>query len=144
MERVLIPLNWACGTLLLIVALAYPMLDGKFFTGGKKLVAQERVERIAQWETNYYQTHNQDQYLLFSAEEMPEAIRDELGLRTKDDFVYDVFLDNGQLVIRAQASPDSIRSGSLPPLIYTVRKGANDAPSQGSWAPLSGQSPGLF
>ncbi len=143
MERVIISLNWTCGTLLLIMALAYPALDAKFFTGSKKLVVQQRVASIAQWEANHYQTR--EQYILFSAEEMPDAIRDELGLKLREDFVYDAFLaDNGQLVIRAQASADAVRSGSLPPLTYILRQGAGDRSDQGSWETLSGKRPGLF
>lgn len=145
MERVLVSLNWTFGTLFLLLALLYPALDDKFLTGSKKVVAQQTVARIAQLETRHYQVN--EQYIVFSAEDMPEAIRSELGLKgpLQDDFSYDAFMaDNGQLVIRAQVSPANVRSASMPPWTYTLRQGAGDRSGEGRWETLSGKKPGLF
>ncbi|MBF8271216.1 MAG: hypothetical protein HW380_321 [Magnetococcales bacterium] len=145
MEKTLIPLNWTVGTLLLVIAVTYPTLDEKFFTGGKKLEVQAKVAHLAKLQTRHYQSN--EQYVLFTAEEIPETLRSELGLKgpPQDDFVYDAFLaGNGQLVLRAQASPESIRNGSLPPLTYTLRQSAGGQVGEGTWEPLSGKKPGLF
>ncbi|MBF0145965.1 MAG: hypothetical protein HQL84_08525 [Magnetococcales bacterium] len=145
MERFLVPLNMTAGTLFLVIALAYPVLDDKIFTGGKKSVVQQLVARLAQLETSYYQTH--ELYRTFSPENMPDDIKKELGLVgvSNAEFIYDAFLvERGQLVLRAQASPGSIRSGSLPPLIYTLRLSAGAQLGEGTWELLSGKKPGFF
>ena len=92
MEKFLIPMNWTLGTLLLVVAVALPLLENSFFADSRKSVAVRHVVKIAEIETTYYQQN--EQYRLFAAGEMPGDIRDQLGLDGSDDevFVYAAFL----------------------------------------------------
>lgn len=145
MEKFLIPMNWTLGTLLLVVAVVYPVLDNGFFTDGKKSVAERHVAEIAKIETTYYRRN--EKYRLFSAGEMPGDIRDQLGLGGLRDrnFVYNALLDEeGVLVIRAQVATEKIKSGSMPPLTYTLRKNMSSGQSTDAWEQLSGKKPGLL
>lgn len=133
MGRRLIAFNWIAGTLLLVMALFYPEFNERFMIASRRMLAEQMVTSIAQFERRHYAT--QERYVTFASNEMPEAMRDVLNLKgaAQDDFVYDAFLaEDGQLVVRAQTSPVKIRSGSLPPLTYSLRLSQLD---HGTWEP---------
>ena len=143
-NRLIISLNWTLGTLFILLAVAYPVLDQKLLTGGKKIAAEQVVDRIAHVEERYFQMN--ENYLLFAPGDMPGAIQDEVGLDMSKvkDFLYDAYVEgDGTFVVRARAADSEVRSGSLPPLTYTYRKKVGLQASR-SWTGISEKTPGLF
>lgn len=145
MIRTITSLNWLLGTLCLLAAVLYPILDDILLTGAKKVVAEQVVSQIQTLEhTAYIQS---EQYRLFAVNEMPPSFRSQLNIPEPADFEYDVYLDKGgqNLVIRARATAKQILEGKLPPLTYkhSTDLGNNNRITT-QWTQLSGKRPGLF
>jgi hypothetical protein len=142
-ERLIISMNWVLGTLGLLVAVLFPILDDKFLTGMKKKATTQIVARIAQAQNESYTVS--EKYHLFGVGEMPPEMQSRIGvdLVQERDFVYDAFMEGKTLVIRAQAAPSAIISGALPPLVYVYKKPPNGKVTR-QWVPLSGKKPGLI
>ena len=142
-DRMFISLNWMLGTIGLIVAVVFPLLDGKFLTGMKKVTAEQLVHRIAKAEHELVTTN--EKYVLFEAGEMPKEIqsRTAIDVVKENDFVYDAFLEDETLVIRARASGPQVMDGSLPPWTYLYKKTPTGKVTR-QWERLSGKKPGLI
>ena len=142
----LIPVNWVLGFCLFAIALLYPTLDEKFLSGGRKIVAEQIVDRISRFEQRNFQL--KERYVFFRPGEMPSAVQDEVGLNGSQvtDFLYEVVPgeNRGSFIIRARVSAPLIKSATLPPLTYTYTRDSETNVSQGSWSKLSGKSAGLF
>ncbi len=139
--RLAISLNWMFGTIFLLLALIYPVFDDKFWTGSKKKLVVQVVDQIARAENQNYQL--KEQYILFAPGMMPPSIEEKVGkdISKNTGFTYEVYQDtSGDLVIKARAKSSEIKSGSLPPLVYTyaVNAGLKE------WTKLSGKESGLF
>ena len=146
MAGFLTPLNWTLGTLFILVAAFYPVIDDKFITGSRQTAAEQVVDRIVRVEQRHFQLN--ESYLLFGPGEMPPAIQDQLGLtgNQRQDYEYEVFQDakEGTLVVRARALDARIQAGDLPPLVYTWKKNLGSGQVRRSWDRLSGKKPGLL
>lgn len=142
-ERLFVPLNWMLGTLGLILAVAFPLIDANFLQGAYRTGAEQVVERIAK--AQQVRLATQDRYQLFRVGEMPQDLQKEVGISVTDsnDFVFDAFMEGEALVIRAQAAPDRVRSGAMSPLAYRYSKPPKGSVSK-EWLPLSGKKAGLI
>ena len=143
--RMIISFNWTIGTLLLLFAFFYPILDEKMLTGARKDAAVQTVDRIGRGQRQYYQSH--ESYLAFQNSEMPKKLANNVGLNLHNDpnFIYDAFVEpNGSLVIRAQAQLARVKEGALPPLTLIYRRDKVSDKVTQEWQKLSGQPLGLF
>ncbi|MBF0285000.1 MAG: hypothetical protein HQL51_11135 [Magnetococcales bacterium] len=144
-QRMLISLNWTIGTMLLVAALFYPVLDDKFLTGMKKKAAEQVVDRIVRLQDENYQLH--ERYIEFLPDALPQDFRQKMGrdLNTVDDFVYEAMVNaQGMLEVRAHAADKLIKSGDLPPLTFTYRKNPVDKQVTREWTKYSNKKPGLI
>jgi hypothetical protein len=146
MINLLISINWVLGVCFFAIAILFPVLDQKFLSGGKKVVAEQVVDRISRLEQRNFQL--QESYIFFAGGQMPPSIRDEIGLSSTEatDFVYEVYQGKNReaFIIKARVSDKLIKQSTLPPLVYTYTRDPESNISKGSWGRLSGKTAGLF
>ena len=151
MVRGLASINWLVGCLTLAAAIGYPFYH-QVMVDKAKSAAAAALDRMVQSERLYSLAAN-GAFVYFPVSK-PEVIKGTLRVAlsgTETDFVYDAYSDREHpLVVRAMSSDAAVRTGRLPPLLYSYAvSDAADLPkegrqAQGEWQKLSGKSVGLL
>lgn len=148
MVRLVTSLNWVIGTLLVLSALLYPMIDAKVGVGGDKQAVELQVATlVSAQQTHYRPIHSK--FALFDRHNMHKGLK-ELNMDGGDleqvghKFLYETVDDGaGGAVVRAIAKSDLVRKGEISPLIYEYSL-PKEGGGEGRWLPLSGKSAGLW
>lgn len=141
--RQMTSLNWALGTLAIILAVLYPMLDAKFLVGSMKNVAEQQVDQIVKMEDTFYA--RSERYITFESSDMARGF-EQLNLSVNaEDFDYSVHESvGGGLLVQAVARDKKVKSGALPPLKYIYTRSAEDKSVSKKWLRLSGKKYGIL
>ena len=144
MIRLFTSLNWVIGTLAVVAAVIFPTLHESFYMNALRLSVETTVNRIGTVEAAKYQT--KESFIYFPSEPGKfEAAMQALGVDIKaGDFEIQAFpTDNDALVIRAITSPQFMRKGYAPPMMYEYKISRPGATGAGEWAMFSKAKPGL-
>ncbi|NGZ27466.1 MAG: hypothetical protein G8345_11335 [Magnetococcales bacterium] len=104
-----------------MVAVFYPVIENYFLIPSKKIIAEQVVEKILQYQRQVQQLKNT--YSPFASGQMPKELQERLGSihPATHEFSYDVFLDKaGVLTIRARTSDRFLHEESFPLLTFIV------------------------
>lgn len=136
MERILVSINTALGTLLVVLALVYPWLDQALISGAKTAVVEEYVSRIMQEERAYFQANTQ--FILFGSGDPAKFPNHTVTLSEAEretGFVFDAYREqDGTLVVRAMPSEQGLRSGSVQPKMYVIKYDPFSNKEEKSWS----------
>lgn len=142
--RLITSLNWTLGVVLLITAIAYPVVGG-LYANARYSAAERTVEELIKAENGYFTLKNQ--YLSFNTLlEGKQAPFSKLSLNPSesDDHEYQAYISekDGLLIIQAFVSPEAVREDNVPPAIYEARISPSGQASK-QWLQKGKNAPGL-
>ncbi|MCP5142025.1 MAG: hypothetical protein H6980_06720 [Gammaproteobacteria bacterium] len=132
--KALISINWVVGSLLALLAVAWPLI-GKVLASGEHAVVETTVQQIV----TAQQTHHsiREDYVLFGAtdRDMREGFAKlDMNVPAGSSFIYETYrAEDGSVVVQGLASPAAIVRDRMPPLAYSVRIRADGHAEGGAW-----------
>lgn len=118
--RLISSFNWIVGTLLLLIAVAYPFLDSTLGVGGDKKNAEAQVAVIVETQRKLYFPRHES-FAYFSHQKMQQGFN-ELSLNMpaiSHKFKYEAVSDgHSGVIVRAIAKERFVKKGDLSPLLY--------------------------
>lgn len=132
--KALTSINWVVGSLLLLTAVAWPLI-GKVLASGEHTVVETTVQNIVTAE----QTHHsiREDYILFGATDRDmRAGLSKLDMAVPDSngFIYETYrAEDGSVVVQGRSSPAAIVRDRMPPLVYSVHIRSDGHAEDGQW-----------
>ena len=154
LARLVISLNWAIGSLALILAFAGPKLVDTFLYPVNKTEAVKATKQIAEGQSAYFALHKRNlEFSRFTANKVLPNLNVQLDLASSN-YEYDgSYSDNGAYVIRAVTRPRSLMpSSSFLPSYNSVgiyhhvlhSSDVNNPNNNSKWLRLSGKKSGIL
>ena len=152
--RLIISLNWALGSLALILAFSGPKLMDTFQGSVNKTEAVKAAKQIAEGQNAYFALHKRNlEFSRSTANKVLPNLNVQLNLNLSN-YDYDgSYSDDGSYVIRAVSRPRSLRSNNgLLPAYNSVRIYNHIMPSSSGgksikktgWLKMSGKKSGIL
>ncbi|MCB1733646.1 MAG: hypothetical protein H6981_01510 [Gammaproteobacteria bacterium] len=132
--KVITSLNWVVGSLLLLLAVSWPLID-KVLTNSEHAVIETTVQNLV----TAQQTHHsiREDYVVFAANERDMQTgfgKLDVAVPASVNFIYESYrAEDGAVVVLGRASPAAIVRERMPPLAYSVRIGPDGHAEEGEW-----------
>lgn len=132
--KVITSLSWVVGSLLLLVAVSWPLID-KVMANSEHAVVETTVQNLV----TAQQTHHsiREDYVIFSANdrEMQAGFgKLDMAVPVGGNYIYESYrAEDGAVVVLGRASPAAIVRERMPPLAYSVRIGPDGHAEDGEW-----------
>jgi len=142
-KRLIVFINIALGTTIIVVGLLWPVLQWTVGGGGKQYRrAAANVALISDAYTRYYVEKEED--ILFSGQDevMTKGFQ-ILGIKDIDrtNFMYEIFKQaDGETIVRAFSRSDRVKKNEVMPALYEY----NIATESGGWRVLSIRDCGII
>lgn len=139
MARLITSLNWVVGSLAIAASLLFFLLRDTYVSWAARAPGQIFVQTVAKAERDHFTAR--EQYVPFGPDEplFGKAL-ETLKVTPPPDhtFRFEAFSRPGStLVIRATTSPEELRKGRIPPLVYEYTIANPGETGEGKWVPLS-------
>ncbi|MEO5378002.1 MAG: hypothetical protein H7832_09520 [Magnetococcus sp. DMHC-6] len=122
MFRLLAPFLWVAGAFVMMSAILVPVLNHFIFFKQSREHAEQLIEQIVRQEESYFQIHKA--YLPFAKGEIPGPLEKILGEKrpATQEFTYDLYLSQDNLILRATTATQKLTSGTWPIMIFVYKK----------------------
>lgn len=124
MERLITAINTALGTILVLVALAFPFLEKGIIADIRHAKVEDVVRRMADEERSFYRSRNKFFTVALgdSTVNFPNKTVELASAARETGFNYEAFQESGEyLVIRAHPTKEELLSGLFRPQVLTFR-----------------------
>lgn len=138
MERLLIPINWVIGTLVLVVGLAWPFFNTRLNMPAIRSEAEKTIQLLANAERQLQDLKRP--FVIFSDSLLPIELSNQISLPSERRFEYEAFINSkGQLILRAYTKPPEVLKGYISPGVYELRMDKNGMIGNPEWFGFSAQ-----